>query len=259
MGIETLKYVFLGIVQGLTEFLPVSSSGHLVIFQTFLGIGENIAFDTVVHLATALAVVIYFWRDIFELFTVNRKMLWLLIVGTFFTGIIGISFKDFFESLFNSVRAVGGFLVLTGIVILLGEWIGKGKRTLKEMNVWDAVLIGLAQGAAIAPGLSRSGTTISASLARNLDRGLAARFSFLLAIPAILGAGLLQSKAIIKAGTLGIGIWPLVLGFTAALISGWLAIKLFMEMIQRASIRVFAYYCFAIGAVVLLLSFGGIL
>lgn len=259
MGIETLKYIFLGIVQGLTEFLPISSSGHLVIFQTLLGIKENIAFDAVVHLATALAVAIFFWKDIAGLFTENRKLLWLLLAGTFFTGIIGLAFKDFFESLFSSVRAVGGFLILTGAVILLGEWIGKGKRKLEDMNIWDAVLVGLAQGAAIAPGLSRSGTTISASLARNLDRGLAARFSFLLAIPAILGAGLLQSKAIVKAGTLGSGIWPLVLGFMAALISGWFAIKLFMEMIQRASIRVFAYYCFAIGAVVLLLSFGGIL
>lgn len=254
-----MKYILLGLIQGLTEFLPVSSSGHLVIFQTLLKVPESIAFDTVVHLATALAVIIYFWREIVELFTVNRKMLWLLIVGTFFTGMIGLAFKDYFESLFSSVRAVGGFLILTGVVILLGEWMGKGKRKLEDMNIWDAVLVGLAQGCAIAPGLSRSGTTISALLARNLDRGLAARFSFLLAIPAILGAGLLQSKAIIKAGTLGIGVWPLVLGFLAALISGWIAIKLFMAMIQRMSIRVFAYYCFAIGVAVLILSFGGVL
>lgn len=254
-----MKYIILGIIQGLTEFLPVSSSGHLVIFQTLLKVPESIAFDTVVHLATALAVIIYFWREIIELFTVNRKMLWLLIVGTFFTGIIGITFKDYFESLFSSVRAVGGFLILTGIFILLGEWIGKGKRKLGDMNIWDAALIGLAQGCAIAPGLSRSGTTISASLARNLDRGLAARFSFLLAIPAILGAGLLQSKAIVRAGTLGIGIWPLVIGFIAAFVSGWIAIKIFMDMIQKTSIRVFAYYCFAIGVAVLFLSFGSVL
>ena len=122
------------------------------------------------------------------------------------------------------------------------------------MNVWDAVLIGLAQGCAIAPGLSRSGTTISASLGRNLDRTLAARFSFLLSIPAILGAGLIQSKAIIKAGTIGIGLWPLILGFIAAAISGWIAIKIFMNIIQRMSIRVFAYYCFAVGTLVLVLT-----
>jgi undecaprenyl-diphosphatase len=264
VGIETLKYIFLGIVQGLTEFLPVSSSGHLVILQTLLKIKENIALDTVLHLATVLALVIYFWRDIWGLITlkekeISLKMIWLLLVGTFFTGIIGLAFKDFFESLFSSVPAVGGFLILTGAVILLGEWIGKGKRKLEDMNIWDVVLIGLAQGAAIAPGLSRSGTTISASLARNLDRQLAARFSFLLAIPAILGAGLVQSKAIVKAGTMGIGFWPLFLGFLAALISGWIAIKIFMNMIQKKSIRIFAYYCFAVGAAVLLLSLGGVL
>jgi undecaprenyl-diphosphatase len=259
MGIEALKYLSLGIIQGLTEFLPVSSSGHLVIFQSLLKVPANLAFDTIVHLATALALVIYFWSDIIKLLdfrtgTANRKMLWLLVAATFFTGIIGLGFKDFFESLFSSVRAVGGFLVLTGIVILAGEWLGRGRRKLEDMNIWDAVLIGLAQGAAIAPGLSRSGTTISASLARDLDRTLAARFSFLLAIPAILGAGLVQSRAIIKAGTVGIGIVPLAIGFLAAFISGMAAIWIFMRLIQRTSLRGFAYYCFAAGILTLLAS-----
>ncbi|MFH1347475.1 MAG: undecaprenyl-diphosphate phosphatase, partial [Candidatus Margulisiibacteriota bacterium] len=235
-----MKYLLLGIIQGLTEFLPVSSSGHLVIFQTLFKMPDSIAFDVIVHLATGLAVVVYFWKDIIRLFTSERKMLWLIAVGTVFTGILGLGFKDFFESLFSSVVAVGGFLILTGIIIILGEWIGKGKRGLKEMNVWDAVIVGLAQGCAIAPGLSRSGTTISASLGRNIDRTLAARFSFLLSVPAILGAGLVQSKAIVVAGTIGIGLGPLILGFIAAFISGWIAIKIFMNIIQRMPIRVFA-------------------
>ena len=247
-----MKYIALGIIQGLTEFLPVSSSGHLVIFQALFDVPHSIAFDVIVHLATALAVIVYFFKDILLLFTSKRKMLWLIIVGTIFTGILGIAFKDFFESLFSSVFAVGWFLILTGVIIILGEWIGKGRRKLEEMNIWDAILIGLAQGCAIAPGLSRSGTTISASLARNLDRTLAARFSFLLSIPAILGAGLIQSKEIIKAGTVGIGFWPLFLGFVAAFVSGWLAIKIFMNIIQRMSIRVFAYYCLLIGVVILI-------
>ncbi len=259
MGIETLKYVFLGIVQGLTEFLPVSSQGHLLVFERLLHLKVNLAFDTVVHLGTALAAAVYFWRDIAQLFTGDRKMLWLILVATFFTGVIGLAFKDFFEALFSAFQYVGPFFIVTGIVILLGEWIGKGKKSEGQMNFMDAALIGLAQGAAIIPSLSRSATTISAALARDLDRRLAARFSFLVSIPAILGAGLVQSKAILKAGTLGIGFWPLFLGFLAALISGWLAIKLFMEMIQRTSLRVFAYYCFAIGVAVLLLSFGGVL
>jgi len=252
-----MKYVLLGIIQGLTEFLPVSSSGHLVVFQALFDLPHSIAFDVVVHLATGLAVVVYFWRDILEILNPKseirtRKLLLYLIVGTVFTGILGLSFKDFFEGLFSSVFAVGFFLILSGTVILLAEWIGKGRRKLEDMNIWDAVLIGLAQGCAIAPGLSRSGTTISASLARDLDRNLAARFSFLLSIPAILGAGLVQSKAILKAGTVGIGIWPLVLGFVAAFISGLLAIKIFMSMIQRTSLRGFAYYCFVVGALVLI-------
>jgi len=249
-----VKYLLLGAIQGLTEFLPVSSSGHLVLFQSLLDLPHSIAFDVVVHLATALAVAVYFWRDIIDLFVSKRKMLWLLLLGTVFTGILGLGFKDFFESLFSSVLAVGFFLILTGVIIVLAEWWGKGRRGLREMNVWDAVLIGLAQGCAIAPGLSRSGTTISSSLARNLDRNLAARFSFLLSIPAIAGAGLVQSKEIIKAGTVGIGIWPLILGFVAAFISGWIAIKIFMNIIQRTSIRIFAYYCFGVGAVVLILN-----
>ncbi len=249
-----MKYILLGIIQGLTEFLPVSSSGHLVIFQRLLDLPHSIAFDVIVHLATALAVVVYFWKDIIDILLSKRKMIWLLIVGTIITGIIGIAFKDFFESLFSSVRAVGGFLIVTGIIIMLGEWWGKGKRNLEQMNIWDAILIGLAQGCAIAPGLSRSGATISASLGRNLNRSLAARFSFLLSIPAIAGAGLLQSKEIIKAGMVGIGIWPLVLGFIAAFISGLIAIKIFMSVIQKTSIRGFAYYCFIIGILIFIFS-----
>ena len=253
-----MKYLILGVIQGLTEFLPISSSGHLVIFQSLFKVPHSIAFDVVVHLATALAVIVYFWRDIIEILNPKseirtRKLLLYLIVGTIFTGIIGLTFKDFFESLFSSVSAVGCFLILTGVIIILAEWIGRGKRNLDEMNIWDAVLIGLAQGCAIAPGLSRSGTTISASLARNLNRTLAARFSFLLSIPAILGAGLIQSKEIIKAGTIGIGLWPLILGFIAAFISGWLAIKIFMNIIQKMSIRGFAYYCLVVGLLVIVL------
>ncbi|MFC1571263.1 undecaprenyl-diphosphate phosphatase [Candidatus Margulisiibacteriota bacterium] len=252
-----MKYIILGIIQGLTEFLPVSSSGHLVIFQSLLNVPHSIAFDVIVHLATALAVVLYFRHDIVKILNPKseirtRKLLLYLVIGTIFTGILGLGFKDYFESLFSSVFAVGCFLILTGVIILLGEWIGRGRRKLEEMNIWDAVLIGLAQGCAIAPGLSRSGATISASLARNLDRTLAARFSFLLAVPAILGAGLVQSKEIVKAGTIGIGLWPLVLGFVAAFVSGWIAIKIFMVIIQRTSLRGFAYYCFVLGLFVAL-------
>jgi len=249
-----MKYLLLGIIQGLTEFLPVSSSGHLVIFQTILKAPYSMAFDIVVHLATALAVIIYFWRDILALFTTKRKMLWLILVAGIFTGIIGLSFKGFFANLYTSVSAVGWFLLLTGVIILIAEKLGKGQRQLKEMNVWDAIIIGLAQGCAIAPGLSRSGTTISAALGRNIDRNTAARFSFLLAAPTILGASLLEAKDIVEASQTGVGLGAMLLGFIGALISGLFAIKIFMVIIQRTSLRVFSYYCFALGGLVLILT-----
>ncbi len=245
-----MNYIILGLIQGLTEFLPVSSSGHLVLLQSFLNLPHSIAFDIVVHLATALAVIVYFYKDIINLLTKDRKMLGLILIAGIFTAILGLTFKDYFEAMFSSVQAVGFFLVLTGTIIMLGERLGKGQR--KSLNIWDAIIIGLAQGCAIAPGLSRSGTTISAALGRNLDRNLAARFSFLLAAPTILGAGLIQSKTIIKAGTIGIGFWPLALGFIAAFISGLFAIKIFMNIIQRTSLKGFAYYCFVIGILVIL-------
>ncbi|MFH1390537.1 MAG: undecaprenyl-diphosphate phosphatase [Candidatus Margulisiibacteriota bacterium] len=247
-----MNYLLLGILQGITEFLPVSSSGHLVIVQSLLGVGENVAFDTVLHLATALALIIYFWYDLWSLLKKeNWRLLGLLLLATAITGVIGFAGKDFFESLFSSVQAVGFFLLATGIFIMLGEWFGRGRRKLSGMTWRDAVFIGLAQGVAILPGISRSGTTISASLGRDFEREAAARFSFLLAIPAILGAGLLQSKAIIKAGEIGIGFGPLLIGFLAAFVSGLLAIRFFMELVRRTSIRAFAYYCFAVGIAVI--------
>ncbi|MFA4844767.1 MAG: undecaprenyl-diphosphate phosphatase [Candidatus Margulisiibacteriota bacterium] len=254
-----MEYLLLGIVQGLTEFLPVSSQGHLLIVYRFLHLTENIAFDTVVHLATALAAAIYFYRDIIELFTVRRKLLWLVLLATVVTGVLGLGFKDFFEALFADFRYVGPFFIVTGIVILLGEWIGTryqvpGTRDEGGMSWKDAALIGLAQGAAIIPSLSRSAMTISAGLACGLERRTAARFAFIIAIPAIAGAGLLQSKAILKAGTLGIGFWPLLIGFLAAFLSGLLAIKFLMELISRTKLNYFAYYCLALGLIVLVIT-----
>ena len=133
-----MKYLLLGIVQGLTEFLPVSSSGHLVLFQSFLNVPHSIAFDVIVHLATGLAVALYFWRDILALFTTQRKMMWLLIVATIPTALMGFFFKDYFEAMFSSTAAVGFFLLVTAAVILLAEWIGRGRRGLGEMNFIDA-------------------------------------------------------------------------------------------------------------------------
>lgn len=243
-----MKFVLLGLVQGLTEFLPVSSSGHLVIAQRLLNVPHSIPFDVTVHLATLLAVILYFWRDIIKLFR-QPRFVGLLLLSTAITGVIGVAFSDQFEALFSSTRAVGIFLILTGIVLFAAESFPKGKKEIGQLNLWDAVLIGLAQSAAIAPGLSRSGTTVSAGLMRGLNRELAARFSFLLSIPAILGAGLFEVKKIAAVPDL----MPLILGGIAAFISGYLAIGIFMRIITRFDLRFFSYYCLAVGLIVLIL------
>ena len=197
-----MKYLILGLIQGITEFLPVSSSGHLVIFTKLFGLPTDLFFDALVHVATALAVILYFRKDIWGLIKgfilgsievvktrsireiynkdVYFRIACLILVATFATGIIGISFQDYFEGWFDSLLHVGYFLLLTGGLILLAEKVGTGKKKEKEFTKMDALLIGAAQGAAIAPGLSRSGTTISMALLRDLDRNLAARFSFIL-------------------------------------------------------------------------------
>lgn len=251
--------VILGVVQGLTEFLPVSSSGHLVIVSKLLMLPANVPFDIALHIATLLAVSIFFIGDILLMIravflTRDAKdpyfrLAMLIIIASIPTAIIGFTLKDIFEEMFSSVFAVGFFLMLTGILILLAETYGKARKGIDKISFVDSVIIGIAQGCAIAPGLSRSGTTISASLLLGLERKLALRFSFLLSIPAILGASIFKSKAILH------NISPqLLAGFIAAAISGYIAIWLFMKMIEKKSIRIFAYYCLIAGAVSIILA-----
>ncbi|MFC1496088.1 undecaprenyl-diphosphate phosphatase [Candidatus Margulisiibacteriota bacterium] len=271
-----MKYLILGIVQGLTEFLPVSSSGHLVIFTKLLNLPTDLFFDALVHVATLLAVAIYFRKEILDLLkgffagmiqviktrairpalneSIRFKIACWILVGTFATGVIGISFEDYFEGWFDSLFHVGCFLLLTGALILLAEWLGSGTKKEKGFTRMDALIIGAAQGCAIAPGLSRSGATISMALLRDLDRKLAARFSFLLSIPAILGAALFQLKDLIEELPYSIPYVQYALGFVAAFVSGYWAIKIFMNLIQKSSLRPFAYYCFIIGVIVLLFN-----
>jgi undecaprenyl-diphosphatase len=268
---QAVKYILLGVVQGLTEFLPVSSSGHLVISQRLLNLPVNVAYEVILHLATLVAVVFYFRKElkniIFEffigLFSLFRgsgiqevldrfeyfKLALLLLAGTFATAIIGISFKDYFEQMHQSLLAVAVFLIITGVLILFADKVKKGGKEIKGMAFLDAIIIGIFQGAAIAPGLSRSGTTISGSLFRGLKREFAATFSFLLAIPAILGAGIIEAKEIIDF-SLNTGLPVIIMGASAAFISGYFAIAVFMRMIKRG-IAPFAYYCFLVGGLVL--------
>lgn len=251
--------IILGIVQGLTEFLPVSSSGHLVIASKILGLRSDIGFDILLHLATLLAVCAYFASDIFEIiksFFGSRtlkdpyfKLGIYVIAGSIPTAIIGFSLKDIFESMFSSLPAVGSFLIISGIMIMLAGRFSVTRKGINRLSIIDSLIIGAAQGCAIAPGLSRSGTTVSTSLLLGLEPELAARFSFLLSIPAIIGSSIFKSKAVFA----GMSREEFA-GFIAAAIFGYLAIWLFVRLIERKRIKGFAYYCFAAGILSLILG-----
>lgn len=262
---DVIQAIILGIVQGLTEFLPVSSSAHLVFFQNILGTGPSVAFDTVLHLGTLVAVVSFFWRDILSMIKalvssildlfrgkflegvkedVYKRLVWLLVVGTIPAGVMGIAFKSEFEALFTSILAVGFFLLITGVLLWMSEHYKQGNKEVKEVSFKNALAIGIFQGFAIAPGISRSGSTIAAGLFSGLNRELAARYSFLLSIPAILGAALVQVKDIT---TLDMTLTALIAGFIAAVVFGYLAIKLLLKIIKDWKLNVFAYYCWIVG------------
>jgi undecaprenyl-diphosphatase len=258
----------LGAIQGATEFLPVSSSGHLVIFHTIFKYPHSLSFDVILHLATALAVIVYFWRDITRLMSAFFRGLTspvncfksdfefrisvYLIIGSVPAAIIGFTLEEHIEKLFSSMFAVGLFLMVTGIIILFAENYSKSYKNEGQITFWDAVIIGLAQAAAIAPGISRSGATISASLFRGFNRDLAARFSFLLSLPVIFGAGLYQLTKIWGTG-FDISWLEILLGCLAAFISAIIAIHFFISRIRRHSIKVYSYYCMILGTAIVIL------
>ncbi len=257
-----LQAILLGILQGATEFIPVSSSGHLVIVPWLLGWPEpGLAFDAIVHWGTVLAVLAVFWHDVYRLLLAGLKSLrtrsladpdgriaWWIVIGTVPAVIIGYLFQDFFEALFGTPAAAAGFLLVTGVILTVSERLGTRTREAKEMSWLDALAVGLAQAAAIAPGISRSGATIAAGLLLGVRRAAAARYSFLLSVPAILGAGILSLLDLAGAGNL-IGDWPLLAsGFLAAAISGYICIHFLLSYLRQGRLYVFAVYVGLLGA-----------
>ncbi|MBW2027960.1 MAG: undecaprenyl-diphosphate phosphatase [Deltaproteobacteria bacterium] len=266
--------VFLGIVQGLTEFLPISSSGHLVLFQDLLGLKEPaLLLDCALHLGTLVSILAYFRSDIAGMFSetwdfskgiINGQKglteindcpraaltLW-VVIGIIPTALIGLFFRGPIEMLFGSTSLVSMALVITGFVVgvtrLVPEDYGKKKR----VGLIPSLLIGTAQGLALIPGISRSGTTIVCGLLLGMDRELAARFSFLLAIPAIVGALGLQ----LRVGGLGNeDVHVLIIGFVTSALTGLLALKVLISVIRRGRLYYFAPYCWALGLGVLLMK-----
>ena len=214
--------VILGLIQGLAEFLPISSSGHLALMQQWFGIEEDkvLLFAVLLHVGTLVSVFIVYWKDVWELikelgltirdiFTgrglriqerPTRKLGVMIIVATIPTGIIGILFNDFFNSLYNSVIPIGIGLIITGFLLILAERMGSASRGIQQMNYRNALFIGTVQGIAICPGISRSGSTLFGSLMCNLDRKFAVKFVFLISIPSILGSAVMEAPAAIQSG-----------------------------------------------------------
>lgn len=263
-----VQAILLGVLQGLTEFIPVSSSGHLVLIPWLLGWDDpGLTYNTVVHLGTLLAVALYFRRDIVMLLrgflrslatrkidSFETRLPWLIVLATIPAALAGYFAEDLFEKLFGAPRIASMLLLVTGLILVVSERLGRKRRDLKELSVRDAAWIGLAQAAAIAPGLSRSGATIAAGLWRDQRRPDAARFSFLIALPVIAGAGALQLVKTISSGLAGAQWALLIVGFLSAFVSGYLAIRFLLRFVQTHSLRPFAYYCWAIGLLGIILS-----
>ena len=265
-----LQGIIIGIVQGLTEFLPVSSSAHLIFIQNILGVESSLAFDTFLHLGTLLAVLIYFRADIIKMIEAwllsvgdilqhrfregfysdpYKRLAWYVILATVPVGIVGVLFESQVDTLFAGALYVPGFfLFVTGTILYLSQRIASGKIDMSHVGWSQSLFMGLGQACAIMPGLSRSGTTIAAGLVIGLDKEFAAKFSFILSIPAIFGAFILQLK--------DIGLFmsgdgaAVILGFVAAFVSGYLAIKWLLDLIQNKSLDIFAYYCWIVGIIV---------
>ncbi len=263
-----LQALVMGILQGLTEFLPVSSSGHLVIVPWLLGWpSASLLFDTMVHWGTLVAVLLYFWRDVVyyiraALLSLARRSLdvpgariaWAIAVGTIPGALAGALLEKQFEALFHSPRAAAAFLLVTALLLVVSELIGRRTRNLESVGLLDGLLIGIGQAIAITPGISRSGATIATGLTRGLERDAAARFSFLLGIPLIFGAGLLQLKDVLDATANHEPLFLLALGFVVAAVSGYVAIHSLLRYVRRHSLYIFALYCALLGLGVLVFT-----
>jgi len=250
----TFQAIILGLLQGLTEFLPVSSSGHLVLMQNIFGITEGgLTFDILVHFGTLIAIFIVYWQEIISLIkNPFQKMTYLIIIGTVPTALIGFTFKPYFEKLFESVLAVGISLIITGFILWIADHYYGGYKNEKNTSWLDALIIGLAQGVAITPGISRSGITISSGLIRGLDREMAAKYSFLVSIPAIFGANLLEAKEILKTGVQINNNLAYILGPLVAAVSGVIAIKVLLKLLQTGKLKYFSYYVWFLGTIAIL-------
>ncbi len=276
-----ISSVLMGLLQGVAEFLPISSSGHLALFQHFFSV-ENyeetqLFFTVLLHLGTLISVFVYYWRDIWEmirefflllgtLFSRRggresaapppaRRMVLLIIVATLPLFLI-LPIKDKVEAAMGSVTFVSVALLLTGFILYFSDRMAKGRKTERTTTMLDAVLVGFAQALGTLPGISRSGITISAGLLRGYDRTFAVRFSFLMSLPAVLGANILTLKDVIEEGSIDLELLPVYLvGMAVAAVVGYFAIRLVNLLANKGKFGAFAYYCWAAGLLALMANF----
>ena len=271
-----LTAVLLGLVQGVTEFLPVSSSGHLAIAEQLLNLqgASNVPefFDVLLHLGTLVAVFIAYWDDIRDMIveffagigdlahhsTPNpvppaRRLILLIIVGTLPLFVM-VPFRRFFSSLGDNMYFIGGALIFTGILLFVSDRVRHGRKTEKTATLLDALLVGLGQAVALCPGISRSGMTITTGCFAGFERKFAVRFAFLLSIPAVIGANILSLKDAIEAGIDWASVPAYLVGVAVAAVSGYACIRLLRYIAEKGRFGAFAYYCWAVGALTLVLT-----
>lgn len=268
--LSPLTAVFYGVIQGVTEFLPISSSGHLSVIQNIFG-AENFeasyfTFDILLHLATLIAVFIVYWKDIFSLvpagvsmlgkvfrgkfrlaeYDLNERFVIFIIIATL--PLVGaVFFKDYIEVLYGIVKFIGVILIINGAVLFVSDYLSHGSKTVADTKIRNAFVVGLCQMFAIIPGLSRSGSTITGGLTQGFSREYAVKFSFILSIPAILGANILEIPEMLSVPVPGGDIAAYIIGMVAAALSGVAAMKLLIYISRRANFRIFAVYCVIVG------------
>jgi undecaprenyl-diphosphatase len=253
--------LILGIVQGATEYIPVSSSAHLVLVPWLLGWPDaSFAFEVLVQWGTLVGVFIFLWPDIWMIITgvlqglrqgkpfgtFEARLGWLVVIATIPAVVLGLLFKDFFEAAFAAPSLAGALLILTALLLVVAERFGARIRELESLSWLDATIIGFWQAAAIMPGISRSGATIGGAVLQGFNRTAAARFSFLMSIPALLGAGVVALNDLREAGTIAAELPAISVGFIAAAISGYICIRWLLHYLQRHSLYIFAAYCTAL-------------
>ena len=272
MDVTIFEAIVLGVVQGLAEFLPISSSGHLILVPWLLGWEPHgLTFDLALHLGTSVALLTYFWRDWLLLARavltglVDAKaratrewcLAWLIAIGCVPAAIVGVLFEDLIEATLRQPALIALLLIVFGLVLLAADMLGRRARTLDQVTLTDALVIGCAQVLALAPGVSRSGITMTAGLFRGLDRATSARFSFLLSAPITVAAALFKLRVLLKQPLTGAEALAFLVGIATAAVVGALAIGFMLRYLQRQPVNVFVWYRLAAGALVLVLVFVG--